>query len=352
MTAKPIAPSFVRDIPEWKIPEAVLAFLLQDRTTGRNLLWATDDYAARGPGFGANDEMHLRQIADAGNPVIRPRVDKNAAEQRQRAVRRAEIFTPSWICNKQNNLVDAAWFGWKKPASSPFNAEKGTSWKTTSHPVRFPKGRTWQEYVKAPRLEVSCGEAPYLASRYDAVDGAMLPVEDRIGLLDRKLRIVTENAGKNDPQDWFHYAKRAVQSCYGFDWQGDNVLLARENVLMTVVETWNRVFFGEESSAFEHFESGNPALPGLDDLLKLAEIVAWNVWQMDGTKFVVPMSCKPEKKVETLLDGTEAVTESDCRGCRLKDASAHTGTYSTIMDWRTGNPMRFVDLTTKGMHHA
>ena len=38
---------FDRDILEWDIPEEVLAVLLKDRSTGRNLIWATDDYAAR-----------------------------------------------------------------------------------------------------------------------------------------------------------------------------------------------------------------------------------------------------------------------------------------------------------------
>ena len=35
-----------RDILEWNVPEEVLAVLLKDRSTGRNLIWATDDYAA------------------------------------------------------------------------------------------------------------------------------------------------------------------------------------------------------------------------------------------------------------------------------------------------------------------
>ena len=34
---------FDRDILEWSIPEEVLAVLLKDRSTGRNLIWATDE---------------------------------------------------------------------------------------------------------------------------------------------------------------------------------------------------------------------------------------------------------------------------------------------------------------------
>ena len=31
-----------RDILEWNVPEEVLAVLLKDLSTGRNLIWATD----------------------------------------------------------------------------------------------------------------------------------------------------------------------------------------------------------------------------------------------------------------------------------------------------------------------
>ena len=33
---------FGLDILEWNVPEEVLAVLLTDRSTGRNLIWATD----------------------------------------------------------------------------------------------------------------------------------------------------------------------------------------------------------------------------------------------------------------------------------------------------------------------
>ena len=48
-------PRLERDLLECDIPEEVLAALLKDRTTGRNLIWATDDYAGRGEGFAAGD---------------------------------------------------------------------------------------------------------------------------------------------------------------------------------------------------------------------------------------------------------------------------------------------------------
>lgn len=341
---------FDRDILEWDIPEEVLAVLLKDRTTGCNLIWATDDYIGRGKGFSASDEILIGQIIDKNNPVIRPRVDKSAEEQRKRVESRAEVFTPSWICNRQNNLVDAAWFAWKRPNSSPFNEEVPSvirkegefAWKSSRRHVKFPKGKTWRDYVKALRLEVSCGEAPYLTSRYDTVSGRVIPVDDRIGLLDRKLRVITENIGVGDVQDWLYYAKRAVQSVYGFDWQGDNVLLARENVLYTVVESFNADFLDKSCSRAKWTTK---------TLLEFAEIISWNIWQMDGVKCVVPMSCErsqaKKRTHQTMLDGTSEVITSQCPGCKRNDIYNHSGDYCMVMDWQScpnPEPIRFVDL--------
>ena len=51
MRGKSTDSALARDILEWNVPEEVLAVLLKDRSTGRNLIWATGDYAARGKGF-------------------------------------------------------------------------------------------------------------------------------------------------------------------------------------------------------------------------------------------------------------------------------------------------------------
>lgn len=52
---------------------------------------------------------------------------------------------------------------------------------------------TWKSYVKYTRLEMTCGEALYLVSRYDNTTGEYFSVRQRVGLLDRKLRVVGEN---------------------------------------------------------------------------------------------------------------------------------------------------------------
>ena len=45
MRGKSTDSALARDILEWSVPEEVLAVLLKDRSTGRNLIWATDDYS-------------------------------------------------------------------------------------------------------------------------------------------------------------------------------------------------------------------------------------------------------------------------------------------------------------------
>ena len=208
----------------YSIPLPILKILLKDRTTKRNIIWATNEYSSLGSGYNADEEIFHTDIEGMAS-IIKPRVVKTKAEQSTRIRGKAEVFTPSWVCNKQNNLIDNAWFG----RENIFNIETADGWQTLTDKIVFAEteGRRWQDYVKANRLEISCGEAPYLASRYDAVTGELIPIKDRIGLLDRKLRVVSENV--DSEPEWYAWAKRAMQSIYGYEWQGDNVLLARSS---------------------------------------------------------------------------------------------------------------------------
>lgn len=195
-----------------------------DRTTRKNILWATDNYISLGVGFEVFSEITPNLITGPYAALIQPRIAKPKDAQAGRTRDKAEVFTPSWICNKQNNLIDAQWFG----RTSVFNVENKTSWTASSGTISFQgTKKDWKKYVDAQRLEVSCGEAPYLVSRYDTVTGERIPLYQRIGLLDRKMRVVQENA--ETPEDWLAWAQRAFESVYGFEYQGDNLLLAREN---------------------------------------------------------------------------------------------------------------------------
>jgi hypothetical protein len=80
---------------------------------------------------------------------------------------------------------------------------------------------------------------------------------------------------------------------------------------------------------------------------------------MDGLKFVVPGTCKPRetlvKEAEiTLLGGSEeAIYElRECEGCKNIDTInnskfKHTGIYSNIMNWETGELEPFVEQGEK-----
>lgn len=216
------------DIRENSIDAEVLAILLNDHSTGSNILWCTDDYKSLGEGYGFHDTIEVGRISGKNDGVIKPRIEKCKAAQELRSREKAEVFTPSWVCNVQNNLVDDAWFGISRRR---FNTEKQEGWKTNYYPISFAetKGKTWKDYVRATRMEVSCGEAPYLTTRYDTVTGKYIPVRCRVGLLDRKLRVIHENVTNSN--EWIEWALIGVQNIYGYDWQGDNVLLARENIL-------------------------------------------------------------------------------------------------------------------------
>ena len=304
-----------------------LNILLKDNSTGKNIIWATDDYTQYDETYTKDRQITVLSVTGKNGTIIKPRVEKTKQEQLTRVRDKAEVFTPSWICNKQNNLVDNAWFG----RENVFNVEQEKTWTATQEKITFPteEGKNWKDYVKANRLEISCGEAPYLASRYDTVSGNTIPVKERIGLLDRKLRVVSENI--DSEQEWYEWAKQAVKSVYGYEWQGDNVLLARENLLFTFSD---------------YYEDKFNKKPSKDWLREIAEILSWNIWQMDGLKFVIPNSCHNSTVVSYTLFGEET-REEVCEGCKKNNPKKHNGIYCYVMDWETNKKVKFVSLIKK-----
>ena len=281
-------------------PEVVETLLL-DHTTGRNIFWATHDYEELGSEYSYHSPILPHLVTGERGRVIRPRVLKSKEEQTGRAKEMAEVFTPSWLCNAQNNLVEEAWFA--------------------------EKGKSWQDYVRTTVLEISCGEAPYLVSRYDATTGEPVPIEKRIGLLDRKLRLVSENTETNG--DWLDWAQTAYKNTYGYEWQGDNLLIARENLLLTFMEYYEAKFHKQ---------------PLPKSINYIAYIISWNLWQMDGLKGVVPGSCRDgvTEKIMTLFGEEEQTI--NCPGCQQDDIRRHNGTYCLIKDWGANKKIRFIDL--------
>ena len=328
---------FQLDISEdWlykKYGEEVFSLLLKDHTTHENIYWATDSYEYLGEGYSFFDPITIEKITGENDKVIRPRAIKSREEQTKRAKNKAEVFTPSWICNAQNNLIDEAWFGRKNVFNYP-DPNDPHKWIDIEEPISFPDeiGKSWKDYVCDVRMEITCGEGPYLVSRYDTTTGTYIPLEERIGILDRKLRIVSENTDSS--KEWLKMARMAYKSTYAFEWQGDNLLLTREALLISFIEYFIDKF-------------GRNPMPR--SIKKIAEIISWNVWQMDGLRGVVPNSCKNGvKNVEKELFGRVERTIY-CKGCKTGIYDEHNGTYCVIREWIKDSykPIKFVDLFRK-----
>lgn len=286
----------------------VLELLLKDQTTGKNIVWATDTYKVYNSNTGVDSEMQKSDILDLINKdLLVPRVYKNTTTQKDRTKERAEVFTPSWVCNRMNNCCDNDWFG----REGVFNIENDdNTWTSTTDKIDFGD-KAWNKYVDSRRLEITCGEAPYLVSRYDTVSGAYIDVKDRIGILDRKIRVINENV--DNEKDWLKWVYRAYESTYGYEYQGDNLFFARVNLLMTFADYYTDRFGIEPNDKY---------------IKKVANIIFWNLWQMDGLKDTVPYVPYENTFISSLILGY------------VEDTSI----YCKIKDWRSNKTFEFREM--------
>lgn len=285
----------------------LLDILLTDRTTKKNIIWATESYKQKGPGFGSGDNIKPELVTGPYHKLIQPRASKSLSEQRQRTKEKAEVFTPKRIIRKMNNLIDES---------------------------KIIDKDNWKDYVKELRLEITCGEAPFVATRYNPTANTrkLLKLKYRVGFLDKKIKIVSKYC--NSTEEWLLWAKEAYKSSYGYEWQGDNILIARENLLYTLIDYYKAKF------------KNRPPIAALEEF---AEIISWNIFQMDGLKYVLPMSCHHEirvtpAKVGLFWEEPEKVEEYECEGCKYNRPRKHNGKYVKIMDWEKKKQIRFVDL--------
>lgn len=309
----------------------VLDILLLDQTTKKNIFWATNNYQHFGDDYRFFSPIKTELITGSNGKIIMPRVLKNKILQKIRIKEMAEVYTPSWICNEQINSIDNAWFGKKDVFNKRIVLDNSNIiWKTNERKIEFPKGKTWKKYINDVRLEISCGEAPYLTSRYDTTTGEYIPVNNRIGFLDRKLRIISENI--KTKKVWLKYVELAYKSIYGYEYHGDSLLLARESLLYTFIDNYIEKFKNE---------------PKIEDIQKIAYIISWNIWQMDGLKFVLPKSCITMIREEVDLFNNTTNNFIECKGCKLNDNRLHNGVFCTIMDWTVsteGQEIKCIDL--------
>lgn len=285
------------DISENDIREqmpAILDTLLIDRTTStpkktRNIIWANENYIQYGRYYTVSHQIKPKLITGHMGHIIIPRALKSQYVQKERTKSKAEVFTPTWVVKKQNDVIDASY------------CEDGL-----------------QTYINRKWLEITCGEAPYMATRYDMETGNIVPLSERVGFVDRKLSRI--NAEVDEKSEWQQLVEKAYKASYGFEWNGDSLLLARENLLYTYYDY--HVAKWQDKPTYEHFAT-------------IANIISYNLFQMDGLKYIIPLSDKPKKVVEkqlTLFKNNDIIKpEPKKAGKRVK-----------IMNWAT-QKMEFFD---------
>lgn len=278
----------------------ILDILLKDHSTDGNIIWATSAYEKQGEGYGKRDQIIREYVTGDHAQLIRRRAQKDKDEKTVLTRAHAEVFTPTWICKLMIDQADEAWFD--------------------AQSIQTPQGN-WRKYVESRRLEITCGEAPYLVNRYDAAKGAPIPVNERIGILDRKLQQITENTRRRC--DWLNWTRKAVQATFGYEFQGDNLLIARINVLRSVED---------------HLVAAGYKKLATKELAELAEIVSWNLWQMDGLTGCVPFGKIKAEKPMTLFPGLfdDELEEDDGRG------------EAVIKDWNNKDAIEYGRIKREG----
>lgn len=252
----------------------LLKILLKDRTTKKNIVWATHSYELLGNEFSSREQITLSKLTGKYVNLIQPRAEKSKYEQKDRTKIKAEVFTPTWLVEKQNSYVEAEL-----------------------------EALDLEDYIQLRWLEITCGEAPYMVTRYDTVTGEEIPLSERVGFVDRKLQRISRDV--SDEATFYEFVKKAYRASYGYEYQGDSLLLARENLLAT----------------FEDYylaKTGNQ--PRLEQKKEIATIISYNVFQMDGLKKSSPYSAKqsPFQQLSLFSDELE-VQEVEESKTKIKD---------------------------------
>lgn len=301
----------------------VLDSLLKDRTTERNIIWADREYERLGAGYAPYDEITRGKIVNGH--IIEPRVVKSVDQQAWRTKESAEVFTPSWLCKKMVDCLDDAFF-----ECDPSGFVEGAVTGLTEERLAWlGEDNRWQKYVDNRLLEITCGEAPFICSPYDATTGDYVPVAERIGFLDRKLRVVKRFCGSYE--EWLKWANRAVESSYGYEYQGDNLLIARINVFNTFADymqdAWGRT-------------------PDEKEAKHIARVVSWNLWQMDGLRGCVPSKwdVPEEESPQMTLFDLIGFSFDEQEESETEQKSVQFAEMCKIYDWRAGKSQPYESL--------
>lgn len=287
-----VSPDILENTIREQMP-SVLDILLIDRTAStpnhkKNIIWANKNYINYGiKAYAATAEILPELVTGKMGQIIKPRALKTKEMQKERTKSKAEVFTPTWIVEKQNNLVEKNFLD-----------------------------DDLETYVRRTWLEITAGEAPYMTTRYDMETGEIISLDKRVGFVDRKLKRINQEI--DDKADWQRLVGESYKASYGFEWNGDSLLLARENLLYTYRDYY-----------FEKWQE-EPLLGLFEDI---AKIISYNVFQMDGLKSIIPLTEKREKISEVQMS---LFNDEEPR----KKWRTKTGKLVKVMNWET-NKMEF-----------
>lgn len=271
-----------------KLDKELLDILLLDRTrsdshSNYNIIWANDNYISEDfDSCMPYSQIYRTSVTGKYNKLVQPRALKSKKAQKERTRNNAEVFTPLWIIKNQNDSIDKNYC----------NDDLIT-------------------YIKRKWLEITCGEAPYIVTRYDMFDGKIIPLKKREGFLDRKLRRINKEI--DSKKEWESLATQAYKASYGFEWNGDSLFLARENLLYTFAD---------------YYYAKWKVDPSKKELKQIAEIISYNIFQMDGLNCSIPLTEQKERpaweQMGMFPDRLSYITTQHDKGIKVK-----------IMNWDT-----------------
>ena len=267
----------------------LLTILLKDRTTNKNIVWASPSYEGMGKPFCANQPIKKNLIIGPYDSIIQPRVEKNKRNQEIRTRKRGEVFTPPWLVDKQVSIV-----------------------------MNEIGDISFESFIALRWLELACGEAPYIVTRYDSVSGDIIPVDKRVGFLDRKLQRIAEES--TTEKEFIKWSKIAYESSYGYELQGDSLVLARENLLL---------------SFCEHYDCKFGKLPTMKVIKQIANIISYNIFQMNGLTKQTPYSSDSKNNIQ--LNLFDEVNDQEKKG----------DMFTLVKDWKN-KVLVSVDSISKG----
>lgn len=241
--------------------DSILNILMNDRTTGRPLVFPSDLMENRKTPLLEKEEL-LNRTQKNGMPT---EAEEQAAFQK-------------W--DRELNRLDEEWFG----RENPFSIQTDDGWSARKEKIHFDDPFHWKKYlnlqVYVPHL--NCGEALTFSGAENEV-----PFEERTGALDRTLRLLNENV--RSESEWQKRAEAALARILGFEKDPRKLFRARLCIL---------------ESCREAFENRFGHLPSLKNEKTLAIVIAANFFQTEDEQNTIPFAERKEVQQLSLFESS------------------------------------------------